>query len=1216
MENQPPMGYKGASEQPLLCVYGRAMDRKRLKATLESPLLWIFGLIMLAAAVSFAPLPKAAEQAIDLDENAANGEESKVTTRVLSTFPVEVENSIFNNAAGEPFDFEWPGAGPGGFSSFLTPGPDVGTLWNWSSVSQIYSIDSTITFTPSGSLPVFGTRPPGVEIPDDGNDGVFQAPGKSIFPTQVTISDASLTASLITFFSPEETMATCGVQCVPGQCDLFLENQSGATVTVTAEQMDCCPEPHQIFCEEECTSYLTDASNCGGCDIQCGPEELCFDGLCACPGSETQCGAGCFDLAADPLNCGACGNACGIDELCFDGACACPGSETQCGTGCFDLANDPLNCGACGAGCGAEQFCSQGLCACFTAGLEICDSVCVDLQNDGGNCGACGTACDLDELCSEGSCVCTIGLTRCGEECLDVANDPLNCGACGNVCGIDEFCSGGACMCPEGLTQCGAGCLDLGSDPLNCGACGNACGIEELCFDGICACPGAETQCGTGCFDLSADPLNCGACGAECGVDQFCSQGACACSTVGLEICGGTCVDLQNDAGNCGACGNACGENAICTMGGCASCRPPQGTACNNQCVNIHTDPLNCGGCGNVCDFSDCPSEGQGTCSQGSSCVCASGGSGEPIRFNPRPTTKAPERATVSLPPREVVTRPISQDSIFGRQLVVEARRGGRRPVLDLDGVSTQASFAGGEPVIQSAPMTTQKAVPGARQATAADKDSGPDIRFRVYGPVPPPSQTSAEVAGPVEASVGSRLHPESRVDGPEPAASELTSGPRLGVNGPVRALSGWSAEPQSRTEGPIPPPAGPTVASRSIEGPRGNPAASRTEPPARAGSTAAIRSRSEGRSRPGGEPRPVTADRSRPARERQSVTEAAPALEIVEAPVCDLAPIEQVIPDGGMFVQAQTGGRFHKEVQTTVTLELNGQMIAQGPCPVLVPVTGADTSGVILSPTAVAAPDASGDNLLQPGEEQVGYFITVKNLGDSPCDDPLATLSSPPDQFNLNEVIFLNATSPYGDFPAYPGDGLPVEARTNEVAFSVTTLPEQGSDVGRPYVLSVQCSNLSEPVMMPIVLGVGSACNPLTDIDGETYDHLDGFQPPVNATLVAQGGPVNFSKGKFRLGSTIPLKLTLGCGDQILGAEQIDPNPEIVALEHETLGPLSTDGINGDNNANPNDPMFSCTDFVCEYQFRTDPLPIGKIIISVQMPDSRVFAAGVTILP
>jgi hypothetical protein len=121
-----------------------------------------------------------------------------------------------------------------------------------------------------------------------------------------------------------------------------------------------------------------------------------------------------------------------------------------------------------------------------------------------------------------------------------------------------------------------------------------------------------------------------------------------------------------------------------------------------------------------------------------------------------------------------------------------------------------------------------------------------------------------------------------------------------------------------------------------------------------------------------------------------------------------------------------------------------------------------------------------------------------------------------------------------------------------------------------------------------------------------------------VKTRLVPPGTPVNFASGSYNQGSTIPLKLSLGCGGVLLPGATINPRPQIVSLDHTVLGPQSLLGINGDNNANPDSPIFSCasTGTTCDFQFRTDQLPIGTYIIGVKMPDTRVFRAGFTIGP
>jgi hypothetical protein len=127
----------------------------------------------------------------------------------------------------------------------------------------------------------------------------------------------------------------------------------------------------------------SDPLNCGGCGIQCGPDQECRNEgngpqcIDTCEKSGlTQCQSGCRDLVGDPYNCGACGYSCPNPRAneatsCKKGLCAkeclpgfadCNGDPTD---GCeVDLKAHPANCGACGNACnfGAGQPCVEGKC--------------------------------------------------------------------------------------------------------------------------------------------------------------------------------------------------------------------------------------------------------------------------------------------------------------------------------------------------------------------------------------------------------------------------------------------------------------------------------------------------------------------------------------------------------------------------------------------------------------------------------------------------------------------------------------------------------------------------------------------------------------------------------------------------------------------------------------------------------------------------------------
>jgi hypothetical protein len=81
--------------------------------------------LALLLAASSMPVA-AATKTIDLDAQSTNGAESKCDLNVLQTFPVQIENVVTNKAVGDAFNFSWPSAGPGGFSSASAPGTLTG----------------------------------------------------------------------------------------------------------------------------------------------------------------------------------------------------------------------------------------------------------------------------------------------------------------------------------------------------------------------------------------------------------------------------------------------------------------------------------------------------------------------------------------------------------------------------------------------------------------------------------------------------------------------------------------------------------------------------------------------------------------------------------------------------------------------------------------------------------------------------------------------------------------------------------------------------------------------------------------------------------------------------------------------------------------------------------------------------------------------------------
>src|SRR5437870_1482356 len=163
-----------------------------------------------AIAIGAGKPARATSQNLDLDGKTANGSESNDSLTIVSTFPTTVKNKVTNKAIGDTFAFNWVSAGPGGFASSLPAGTStgVGAAWTWTTSQTIFSFTGTtctndVCFTKTaGPDPVTGRGP-------------FQAPGRSLSSSGVTVSNASLTSSLITFFSPPTVLATATSRVQP-----------------------------------------------------------------------------------------------------------------------------------------------------------------------------------------------------------------------------------------------------------------------------------------------------------------------------------------------------------------------------------------------------------------------------------------------------------------------------------------------------------------------------------------------------------------------------------------------------------------------------------------------------------------------------------------------------------------------------------------------------------------------------------------------------------------------------------------------------------------------------------------------------------------------------------------------------------------------------------------------------------------------------------------
>ncbi|MCI0566732.1 MAG: hypothetical protein L0Z52_00900, partial [Acidobacteria bacterium] len=325
----------------------------------------------------------AATKAVDLDGKTTNGAESSCSLTVLTTFPAKVESKITNKAVGDSYTFAWKSGALGGFSGTLAPGTTtgVGTKLVWTTSQTIYAFvgnacASDVCFTKTaGPDPVT-------------NRGPFGVPGRSLTSSGVTLSNASMTSALLSFFSPQrlDFSLTSSVGQTSGSnlgytTTGFNPLPTSVTLNIPAWPAGCCNDVHQLNCSGECVYYLTDPLNCGACGNVCGSDSHCSQGTCVtvCPVGTTLCGDTCVDLQNDPVNCGSCGNACGDNQICTTGACVTcrPPEQTACDNRCVNIHTDSENCGGCGVNCNdlcpstGQGTCSQGTsCTCIEGGAQ------------------------------------------------------------------------------------------------------------------------------------------------------------------------------------------------------------------------------------------------------------------------------------------------------------------------------------------------------------------------------------------------------------------------------------------------------------------------------------------------------------------------------------------------------------------------------------------------------------------------------------------------------------------------------------------------------------------------------------------------------------------------------------------------------------------------------------------------------------------------------
>jgi hypothetical protein len=361
------------------------------------------------------------------------------------------------------------------------------------------------------------------------------------------------------------------------------------------------------------------------CVPDCSATEACMNGQCVslCNPDEAVCASGCADLMSDAKNCGKCDMPCPTGQFCSNGACAkaCGAGETRCGQSCVKLESNAKNCGFCGTACAGAQACVQSACTCV-APNQTCGGSCQSLKNNRKNCGRCDNACSGDFVCNGTTCGCPSGRKRCPNK---------NSNTC--VASLDDCCASGQAWCDN----VGNGsCVSIQTDETHCGGCNKpACPGAQRCAGGKCGCPALQPHAcndgtclpnGTCCSNETACPgqaTSCVAKGACCpdkpnrcpGQDLCVSDLADCCP--GKKHCGGG-VCVNND--------ECCGSEVKCARGnadGSVRCVAQAAACCDGATEDFCPRSKACIPKGGCCENGQCT--GGQVCNDSSACACPSG---------------------------------------------------------------------------------------------------------------------------------------------------------------------------------------------------------------------------------------------------------------------------------------------------------------------------------------------------------------------------------------------------------------------------------------------------------------------------------------------------------------------------------------------------------------------------------------------------------------
>lgn len=438
------------------------------------------------------------------------------------------------------------------------------------------------------------------------------------------------------------------------------------TTTATPPVTTKTCKPSIKACSGRTVDIRNDVSNCGDCNVKCGDNQVCTDGVCVAvtptnQDVEVYCG-GILTKLGTRNNCSKCGDTCSSIQNCTDMVCVDKPGYKLCGNQSTNIKKDPANCGDCDKKCNeSTQSCEDGTCT-DIPGIVLCNEGTTETPKDvyrntnidSLNCGGCGKKCGIEApVCVKGKCmpvptpegrlICRhpddkqvdiywwtdgdchyVPNPESGEDewiCNSVTvkwdSNRENCGACGNNCGEDNECNEGVCKqtCTrtEGDKTITTHNVDIMNDSMHCGACNSTCPKGSTCKQGVCK-AGSSNRLTCDTKDIhraDRDISHCGSCNNKCAADTTCIQG----------ICGTTCGDytnihLSNDSANCNTCGSKCPANQVCYNGKCiANTSWKRELICNGITISEQgrNDSANCGGCGIVCP-ADKPKCDEGVC--------------------------------------------------------------------------------------------------------------------------------------------------------------------------------------------------------------------------------------------------------------------------------------------------------------------------------------------------------------------------------------------------------------------------------------------------------------------------------------------------------------------------------------------------------------------------------------------------------------------------